>query len=143
MMAFDKKTKSTLAVCISLISIFLYLFFLSRYIKDETAPISKVAILYVLAVIVGIAAHLSVENIQSRKKRVLFGLMIFGIQLGLALFVTTVWFRPRSDYLIAHQVWLTHLRILAGQHYYVGISTLLRAWVNHNDHGVSTKQLGE
>lgn len=52
--------------------------------------------------------------------------MVFAIQFGIGLFLTTVWFRPRSDYIIAHPVWLTHLKILAGQHYLGGILILCR-----------------
>ena len=52
--------------------------------------------------------------------------MVFAIQFGIGLFLTTVWFRPRSDYIIAHPVWLTHLKILAGQQYLGGILILGR-----------------
>ncbi len=108
----------------SFVSVLLYMFFLSIYIKDEMAPISKVAPLYILSFTLLIVTYLSVKNVEIRKNQIILSLIIFGIQFGLGLFLMSVWFRPRSDYVLAHQAWLTHLRVLASQHYFGGIFIL-------------------
>lgn len=126
-MKFDKKTKAVFAIGISLITIFLYLFFFSIYIKDETTPMAKVVPLYILVFTLLIATYISVENIENRKRKILLGLIIFCIQFGLGIFVTNIWLSPRSEYVIAHPQWLTHLSILASQHYTVGMLILFRS----------------
>lgn len=107
-------------IIISFVSLSLYMIFLSIYIKDEMAPISKVAPLYILSFTLLIFTHMSVKNVQNRKNQIILSLIIFVIQFGLGLFLMSMWFRPRSDYVLAHQAWLTHLKVLASQHYMGG-----------------------
>ena len=106
-------------IIISFVSLSLYMIFLSIYIKDEMAPISKVAPLYILSFTLLIFTHMSVKNVQN-KNQIILSLIIFVIQFGLGLFLMSMWFRPRSDYVLAHQAWLTHLKVLASQHYIGG-----------------------
>lgn len=122
----NKKISPFTIASLASFNLLLYLFFISKYIQNETIAIVIVASLYLLMFTLSILTYLFVKNIESRKIQLLFSLMILCIQFGLGVFLTTVWFRPRSAYVLSHPMWLTHLRILASLHYFVGISILFK-----------------
>lgn len=107
-------------------NLLLYLFFMSKYIQNETIAIVIVASLYLLIFTLFVLTDLFIKNMTKQKTKLLLSLMIFCIQFGLGVFLTTVWFRPRSAYVLSHPMRLTHLRILASLHYFVGISILFK-----------------
>ena len=107
-------------------NLLLYWFVISKYIQNETIAIVIVASLYLLIFTLFVLTDLFIKNMTKQKTKLLLSLMIFCIQFGLGVFLTTVWFRPRSAYVLSHPMRLTHLRILASLHYFVGISILLK-----------------
>lgn len=108
------------------LNLLLYGFFISKYIQNETISVVIVTSLYLLIFTLFVLTVLFIKNMTKQKTKLLLSLMIFCIQFGLGVFLTTVWFRPRSAYVLSHQMWLTHLRILASLHYFIGISILLK-----------------
>ena len=108
------------------LNLLLYGFFISKYIQNETISVVIVTSLYLLIFTLFVLTDLFIKNMTKQKTKLLLSLMVFCIQFGLGVFLTTVWFRPRSAYVLSHQMWLTHLRILASLHYFIGISILLK-----------------
>lgn len=107
-------------------NLLLYLFFISKYIQNETISVVIVTSLYLLIFTLFILTDLFIKNMTKQKTKLLLSLMVFCIQFGLGVFLTTVWFRPRSAYVLSHPMWLTHLRILTQLHYFIGISILFK-----------------
>lgn len=108
------------------LNLLLYGFFISKYIQNETISVVIVTSLYLLIFTLFILIDLFIKNMTKQKTKLLLSLMIFCIQFGLGVFLTTVWFRPRSAYVLSHPMWLTHLRILTQLHYFIGISILFK-----------------
>lgn len=125
-MIMNKKNKVVLASLISFACILLYLFFLSKYLTDETAPIAKATPLYILAFTLLVTTPLSVKNVENRKKQIALSIVFLGLQLALGFYLSTVWFRPRSDYVLANPAWLSHLNVLTSLHYIGGVNVLFR-----------------
>lgn len=108
------------------LNLLLYGFFISKYIQNETISVVIVTSLYLLIFTLFILIDLFIKNMTKQKTKLLLSLMVFCIQFGLGVFLTTVWFRPRSAYVLSHPMWLTHLRILTQLHYFIGISILFK-----------------
>lgn len=126
----DNKVQNKGYGLMTIANFLLYLFFVSVYIKDETAPWIKVVPLYILAFTLLIITYLLVKNTEDKKRRRLYSLIIFAAQFGLGLFLTIQWFEPGSDFLLAHPMWLTHLKILASLHYVSGFMILFKTFFN-------------
>lgn len=107
-------------------NLLLYWFVISKYIQNETISVVIVTSLYLLIFTLFILTDLFIKNMTKQKTKLLLSLMVFCIQFGLGVFLTTVWFRPRSAYVLSHPMWLTHLRILTQLHYFIGISILFK-----------------
>ena len=107
-------------------NLLLYLFFMSKYIQNETISVVIVTSLYLLIFTLFVLTDLFIKNMTKQKTKLLLSLMVFCIQFGLGVFLTTVWFRPRSAYVLSQPMWLTHLRILTQLHYFIGISILFK-----------------
>ena len=108
------------------LNLLLYGCFISKYIQNETISVVIVTSLYLLIFTLFILTDLFIKNMTKQKTKLLLSLMVFCIQFGLGVFLTTVWFRPRSAYVLSHPMWLTHLRILTQLHYFIGISILFK-----------------
>ena len=124
----NKKISPFTIASLASFNLLLYLFFISKYIQNETAQIAIVVPLYLLMFTLSILTYLFVKNIESRKIQLLFSLMILCIQLGFGVFLTIVWFQSRNSNVLSHPIWLTHLRILTQLHYFSGITLLLRCF---------------
>lgn len=107
-------------------NLLLYGFFISKYIQNETISVVIVTSLYLLIFTLFVLTDLFIKNMTKQKTKLLLSLMVFCIQFGLGVFLTTVWFRPRSAYVLSQPMWLTHLRILTQLHYFIGISILFK-----------------
>lgn len=123
----DKKVHNNGYIFVIFANFVLYLFFLSKYIKDETVSLIKVVPLYILIFTLLIIVYLFIKAVQNRKKQLFLSLGIFAVQFGLGLLLTFLWFEPRSEYVLSHPVWLTHLKILASLHYTSGFLILFKS----------------
>lgn len=112
---------------LSVISLLAYIFSIMIFIEDKTAPLSKVIPVYILIVALLITTYLFVKDIED-KKRKLVSVVIFIIQFGLGVFLTVVWFAPRSDYVLSNQMWLNSLKIFSSLHYVSGFTILFRSF---------------
>lgn len=122
----NQKIYSVISGILAGLNLLLYGFFISKYIQNETISVVIVTSLYLLIFTLFVLTDLFIKNMTKQKTKLLLSLMIFCIQFGLGVFLTTVWFRPRSAYVLSHPMWLTHLRILTQLHYFIGISILFK-----------------
>lgn len=122
----NKKISPFTIASLASFNLLLYLFFISKYIQNETIAIVIVTSLYLLIFTLFVLTDLFIKNMTKQKTKLLLSLMVFCIQFGLGVFLTTVWFRPRSAYVLSQPMWLTHLRILTQLHYFIGISILFK-----------------
>ena len=73
------------------LNLLLYGFFISKYIQNETISVVIVTSLYLLIFTLFILTDLFIKNMTKQKTKLLLSLMVFCIQFGLGVFLTTVW----------------------------------------------------
>lgn len=107
-----------------IVTVLLYLFFLLKYIRDKTAPINQMVILYVLALTLFVTSCLFLRKTPSTREHLFFTLLFSLTQIGLGFLLTIVWYQSLNDYVLSYPIWLGGLKTLFTQHYTFGLMIL-------------------